>query len=97
MFKLKGKKKHAPDYKAFFIMGIVWLPFGIIMGNHALTAMGIIFMIVGLVNKKKWKEQRTWKDMNKREKKLMTVSIIILGLLFLMGVVAFFLFEKGLL
>ena len=88
----KRKKKIPPDYFVFFILGLIWLPTGIAMGNYALAAMGLIFMIIGLVNKKKWKQnRRTWKDMEPFEKKMMFIVMIALFVLVILGLVAFFL------
>ena len=93
----KSKKgKHKPDYYTFFIMGIIWLPTGIVINNYAFSVMGLIFMIIGLVNKDKWKKNhRSLKDMNKDERKIMIMMIIILGILVLVGLAAFFLVNRG--
>ena len=51
-----------PDYRAFFIMGISFLPAGIIFtaaispGFIGFSAMGLIYMTIGLANKDKWKK-----------------------------------------
>lgn len=90
------KGKHKPDYYTFFIMGIIWLPFGIATKNYAFFVMGLIFMIIGLVNKDKWKENhRSLKNMNKDERRIMVAMMIILGILVLAGLVVFFLINKG--
>jgi hypothetical protein len=90
VFLLIKKKKRAPDYYTFFIVGIIWLPIGIATGNHALSAMGVVFAIVGLINKKKWKEnRRIWKKMDKDEKKITVIVIIMLSILVLLGLIFF--------
>ena len=51
------------DYPAFFIMGISFLPMGIIFSaaiNPAFigfVGMGIIYMAIGLANRDKWKKE----------------------------------------
>ena len=51
-----------PDYRAFFIMGISFLPAGIIFttiinpGFLGIFAMGLIYTILGLANRDKWKK-----------------------------------------
>ena len=96
-FALQKKKKRKPDYYVFFIMGLIWLPFGIIMDNSVLWIMGLLFMIVGLAHKKEWKKNRlTWDKLDKNEKKIRAALIIFLALLVLTGIVFYFLAQKGL-
>ncbi len=67
----KNKSKKGPDYYAFFLIGIIWLAIGIPFNNVPLWALGLVFFIVGLANKKKWKSNKVkWKDLDKKEKKL---------------------------
>lgn len=59
--KRKEGKMEEPDYRAFFIMGISFLPLGIILsvvvsvGLLAIAALGLIYIIIGLTNRDKWK------------------------------------------
>ena len=95
---VKRKKPHKPDYYTFFIMGIIWTAFGLIFWNDMFFffVMGIAFMIIGIVNKDKWKSnRRTWKDMEDIERKILVWAMFILGLLVLAGLVVFFLVDKG--
>jgi hypothetical protein len=56
------KPKEEPDYRAFFIMGICFLPLGIIFsvsvsfGFLGIAVLGLIYMAIGLANKDKWKK-----------------------------------------
>ena len=80
------KKKRPVDYYNFFIMGIIWAGAGIPLKNFALSAMGIIFMILGLVNKDKWKQnRRKWKDLTKGERKITLIIMFLLLLLIVAG------------
>ena len=65
---IMGKKKKEgtykePDYRAFFIMGICFLPMGIIFTTSispafiSFLAMGLLYMIIGLANRDKWKKK----------------------------------------
>lgn len=93
----KLNKNRPADYYAFFIIGVIWLPFGLLMGNNALAVLGLVFLIAGLVNKKKWKENRvSWNQLSEKEKKLKTVVMIILGFLAIIGLAVWYLLEKGL-
>ncbi len=86
-------KKHynrPADYYNLFIMGIIFTGAGIaVMQNPGMWILGIVFMVVGLANKDKWKKnRRTWKDLPKGERKLVMWLTIILGVLALAGLVA---------
>jgi uncharacterized membrane protein HdeD (DUF308 family) len=90
-------KKHEPDYRTFFIMGIIWLAVGIPLENSALFIMGLVFMAVGLANKNKWKKKhKDWSKMNKKERKIMILLIALGAVLLILGMIAFLLVQKGL-
>ena len=64
IFVLKKKKEGTykePDYRAFLIMGICFLPMGIIFtttvnpGFIGFIGLGIVYMAIGLANRDKWK------------------------------------------
>ena len=52
-----------PDYRAFFIMGISFLPIGIIFTTTispafiSFIALGVLYMLIGLSNRDKWKKK----------------------------------------
>ena len=54
--------KHEADYRAFFILGISFIPLGIATNNYAFTGLGIVYMIIGLKNKSKWKNHNPKKS-----------------------------------
>jgi predicted membrane channel-forming protein YqfA (hemolysin III family) len=62
--KAKKGEKHETDYYTFFLMGIIWTaigaPYWLLDGElfNPLFALGIVFLIVGLVNKSKWKKKQ---------------------------------------
>lgn len=88
----KGKiKQQEPDYRTFFILGIAWIPLGIVMDNFIFTAMGAVFMIIALANRSKWKNQPKWKDLPPAQKKLKITLLVVLGLMVLLGLAAFYL------
>jgi hypothetical protein len=52
------------DYRAFFIMGISFLPLGIVLtfvvgnpGFIGFMGLGICYIAIGLANKDKWKKE----------------------------------------
>jgi hypothetical protein len=92
----RNKKMPPTDYYTMFILGICWLPLGIIgiatdnPGFNAFFIMGLVFMGIGLAHKKEWKKNhRTWKQLSKAEQKMKMWVMIILGVLLLLGLLAF--------
>lgn len=90
------KKKKTPDYYSLFLIGVVWLVIGIPLQNYVLSAIGMILMTVGLANKKKWQKRKKWNELNPKEKNAKIIIMIILFVLFIVGLIFFFLTEKGL-
>ena len=86
--KNKGEKVEQ-NYRAFFIIGITWIPLGITTDNASFWIMGFIFLIVGLVNRDKWKDTPRWSDLSPEKRK--TKLLFIIGLITLLFVgLAFF-------
>ena len=66
--KKKEGKPHA-DYRIFFLLGITWVPFSIILMivsfilqipfyiGFPLFTVGIIYLVIGLVNREKWSKK----------------------------------------
>ena len=64
LFVMQKKKKEGtykePDYRAFFVMGICFIPMGIIFTTSISPAfisflvLGLLYMIIGLANRDKW-------------------------------------------
>lgn len=95
----KGKQR-PPDYYAFFWMGLIWTIFGLFFymqdKSFAFLGMGVVFLAIGLANRDKWEKNRArWNDLTEKEKKFKLTVIIILGLLVLAGMVAYYLVERG--
>ena len=51
----KGKKT-PPDYYSWYIMGIIWFIFGILMEQWAFSVMGLVFSVIALHHKNEWKK-----------------------------------------
>ena len=63
LIKKEHKRFEEPDYQAFFIMGISFLPLGIVFmvavspAFIGFTGIGLCYMAIGLANKDKWKKR----------------------------------------
>jgi len=85
---IRKKHKTPPDYYNLFIIGMMWVVIGIPLKNNVLWMMGLVFMTAGLVHKKDWKKnRRRWKDMDKDERIISIIVMILLGVLVLLGFV----------
>ncbi|MFC1700873.1 hypothetical protein ACFLZ0_01935 [Patescibacteria group bacterium] len=94
----KKSKRPIDYYYNFFIVGIIWTAFGIPLKNYALSGMGIVFLIVGLVNKNKWKENTIgWNDLTEEEKRMKLFIMIILSFFVFVGFVLWLFAEKRIL
>jgi len=79
-----------PDYRAFFTLGLILMIIGFSADNTAMWPIGIVFFIIGFVNRDKWKKQKKWSEMSKGERNLKLGLILGLGVLVLLGVAVFF-------
>ncbi len=74
----KRKKKHEPDYRAFFQIGLIWTVLGIVFwiydGDFVFMPLGIVFLAIGLGNRSQWKKT---KPVNKRGLLLALVAGVI--------------------
>jgi len=101
IFAKKGKER-TTDYYTLFVMGIIWLPFGIIirltnddlfLGNLFIM-LGLAYSVLGLTHRKEWKKNhKSWKRLSNKKKKTKILVSIGLGILVLIGLVAFYLVE----
>ena len=84
-WKAKKKKRHEPDYRTFFWMGLIWMILGggfMFVYNFAfngLFAIGFIFFIMGAANRGKWKNS---KPLGQNQKMLWYAAAV--GLIILM-------------
>lgn len=75
-----------PNYRAVFVVGITWLPIGIATDNPGLWAMGLVFLIVGLANRDKWKDEKKWSDLSPRDRNMRLALVGGLTLLLALGI-----------
>jgi heme/copper-type cytochrome/quinol oxidase subunit 2 len=76
LWKLKRQGwKHEPDYRTFFIIGITWLPLGIILDFPVFYILGLVYLAIGLANRDKWKEK---KPFTQGQKMLTVAGVVVL-------------------
>lgn len=99
VFVMYRKKHKGPtDYYALFTIGITWVAIGLPLKNPGLWGLGFVFMIIGLVHKKKWKKNhRSWNKMTNKEQRMKLIILMILGIILVIGIVAFLFMQKGIL
>ncbi|MBT3262149.1 hypothetical protein HN592_05620 [Candidatus Woesearchaeota archaeon] len=93
LYTRKGKKQKT-DYYSLFTIGIIWVAIGIPLKNVGLWGLGLAFMVVGLVHKSEWKQNiKDRKKLNTKERKKLLWILTILGIVVLLGFVAFSIFN----
>jgi flagellar basal body-associated protein FliL len=71
-----------PDYRAFFVLGICWMPLGAATENYAFFVMGLVFMGLGLANRDKWREDS---NMSPTGQRVLYLLIALVGLVALLA------------
>ena len=63
--KKKEGKMGEPNYKVFFIIGITWIPIGVVFMitvhpviGMSFMALGVSYMAIGLANRDKWNKEK---------------------------------------
>jgi ABC-type transport system involved in multi-copper enzyme maturation permease subunit len=68
--KRKKEGKLQADYRTFYILGVIWVPFSIVFmvvsfifqipfyTGFPLFAVGIIYLVIGLANRDKWRKNK---------------------------------------
>ncbi len=92
VLKRKGWKREV-DYRSYFTMGIIWLPFSIIfyllfeslIGLWFLF-MGLVYISIGLKNKDKWSKPQ---KISPTYQKILMIAVILGVLLLALGILAY--------
>ncbi|KKR14678.1 MAG: hypothetical protein UT42_C0021G0002 [Candidatus Falkowbacteria bacterium GW2011_GWA2_39_24] len=88
----KGRiKQQEVNYCSLFIIGICWFPLGIIMDNMVLWGLGMVLVIIGLANKKRWAQQASWSELSKTQRSWKRITITLLLALIIAGFIAYIL------
>lgn len=97
IFKYKKIDHQEPNYYTLFILGIIFTGAGAAMfttlgpAGGGLFILGIIYLIIGLANKHKWKPEQIPKQLDKNTRNL----VIILVALILLAIILALLFTSG--
>ncbi len=98
VFAKKGEMRKEPDYRGFFMGGVIVLCIGIgyslfrgFESSMGLLGFGIIFMAIGLVHKNRWGKPR--RKLTKKELKNKQILIGVVVLILVLLVAAMFLFS----
>lgn len=91
----KGELKRDPDYRAFFILGISFLPIGIATENPGLWGMGAVFMILGAVNRNQWKDSPKFSEMEPERRRIKFIIIGLLTMVLLAGLLFYILTKSS--
>ena len=81
------------DYKTLFLLGIIWVPVGVVLKNWALIGLGFVFLFVSIINKEKWNHNSEI-DYGKNKKIKMIISMFI-GIVMLLVVFIYFKYLSG--
>jgi len=71
------------NFKIYFYLGAVFIIMGIAMKFYFFSILGLIFMIIGLTNKRKWREFEDWLDLTPKQRKFKIIVVIVLSIIFL--------------
>ena len=97
VFMIVAGRKHrqqiVPDYRALFVLGIVFLPLGVPSGNWGLSIMGAAFLVAGIRHRDKWGKHTKWADFPPELKKMKILFAGALAILAL-AAAAFFAFAS---
>ena len=77
------------------MLGIIWLPVGLIMGNTVFWMLGLVYTVLGLANRDKWKDEKKWSDLSPNERNIRLVVVVGLTLVLAVGIVVLLLNRAG--
>ena len=93
----KQEEVRSIDYRTFFIIGICWLPMGIVFWiimdlafGIPVFVMGVTLLTIGLLNRNKWTEPQT---LTGGQRKLV-IGLIAGGILLLILMLSIFIFME---
>ena len=96
LLKMRRGEKFTPDYRAWFLIGLIWMVVGFVVslstdnpGYYGFTVMGLVFFALGLKNRDKWHERKSFADLTPAEQRIKLIGLGIAILLMLLSGVYF--------
>ncbi len=95
VFLVLHRKEHRePDYRAFFILGLVWILIGIVefftsRDFSMFMIMGLVFLVLSLSRRDRWGQPR--RLLNDREIRIQKIVMIVIAILVVLGLLLFLL------
>ncbi len=92
----KDRPNPPVDYFSLFTLGVIWVGVGTVFliqsSNPAFLVFGAALMIIGGINKSKWKSnRRTWRDLSVEEKKFKQGLLMLLSIFLVLSYIAYYL------
>jgi len=88
---------HQTNFKALFVLGLAWIVVGISSDNLPLLVLGILFMVIGIINRQRWTRQPRWTEMSPAQKRIKLIIMSILLVLLVAAAALYFVATKNLL
>ncbi|MBU4536603.1 Gmad2 immunoglobulin-like domain-containing protein [Patescibacteria group bacterium] len=73
-----GKNNSNCNYKSIFMVGVTWLPLGIAVDVITFSILGLIFLIIGIINKDKWNNEKNNQGLGSKSKMVLFIIFVIL-------------------
>jgi hypothetical protein len=67
------------NYRLAVVVGIIFGFVGVMSQMWGMAGFGVLLLIIGLVNKKKWGKEESWSQLSPKARKTQVVSLIITG------------------
>jgi len=93
LFKKKIIKDEKTNYKTLFIIGMTWLPLGVAIKNLGFIVGGLVLVILGIMKKDQWRDEKKWSELSPAEKKVKLSIVLMLAFMLVVGVVTFFMYK----
>ena len=97
----KGSRRQSDFYQEnfyfiLFVMSVLWLMAGMLMRDHTMTGIGLIFVSGGLLNKSEWEGHNFgWGDLNEEARKTIIIMTEAMAISAVSGLLIFYLASKG--
>ena len=91
---LKKREKEqwrGSDYRSLFMLGVTFFVLGVVLDFSVFYILGVVYLVVGLVNVKKWGKRRILTEREIRARKIVMAVLLVLVIL---GVAVFILVEE---